>query len=204
MRAIKSYPGQYSDKSLSFKEENGDSSRREKKQAEKDAEKIKFLENKIEYLNNLVTQMKKQGEGKSASQRGKEVEKDKTEEKIQFLNQTINQLKEQNKALEAEKTQSEADMRDLLTEFSLMKQKYEADLEQMAAKINNMGVPANKKVVDASYIEGLEAEVRKLSEQQEFSEQLEEIEKYREAIAERDKKISSLRLQLEEHQVTFY
>ena len=164
-----------------------------------DKEKINYLENKIDYLNNLVSEMKKQLEGKNALQRSNPPESDRTNDKIQFLNQTIAELKENNTRLSSEKMRLEADVQELLNEFSALKEKYEIEVDSKPS--GNTGISPNQRLVDVHYLQELEAENKKLTEQQEFSERLEDIEKFKEGVAERDRKITNLQLQLEIYQV---
>lgn len=165
-------------------------------------DKVKHLENKIEYLNNLIMEMKKQSEAKAQEPKASQLSADKSNEKILFLNQTITQLKEQNVQLNEQKIQLESDIQELLTEFANMKKKYETELSSLLSSPEGLQIPPNKKLVDIAYIEELEAEIKRLTEQQEFSERLEDIDKYKEVIAEKEKKISNLQYQLELYQVS--
>lgn len=146
--------------------------------------------------------MKKQSEAKAQEPKASQLSADKSNEKILFLNQTITQLKEQNVQLNEQKIQLESDIQELLTEFANMKKKYETELSSLLSSPEGLQIPPNKKLVDIAYIEELEAEIKRLTEQQEFSERLEDIDKYKEVIAEKEKKISNLQYQLELYQVS--
>ena len=153
--------------------------------------------------------MKKQSETKLQESKNTQPNADRFNEKILFLNQTIAQLKDeniglknQNAELNGQKVQLEADIQELLAEFAKMKKKYEAELGALVNSSDlSQRIPSNKRLVDVDYIEELEAEIKRLTEQQEFSERLEDIDKYKEVIAERERKISNLQLQLELYQV---
>lgn len=142
--------------------------------------------------------MKKQLEAKSVSQKSHQPESDRTNDKIQFLNQAISELKEQNNKLKDDKIRAESDLQELLTEFKTLKSKYDNEVESKRG--GNAGAP-NQTLVDVDYLRALEDQNRKLAEQQEFSERLEDIEKFKDALAERDRRISNLQLQLDMYRV---
>ena len=111
----------------------------------------------------------------------------------------IAQLADQNRLqLEDFKTtmkKVEDDNKELLDINFQLKDKYKEMEAELFKKRKEMLELLDK--IDPDYVEKLENEIQRLKEQNEFSEKLEDIERFKETIAEKEKEIEDLRQQLE-------
>lgn len=111
----------------------------------------------------------------------------------------IAQLADQNRLqLEDFKTtmkKVEDDNKELLDINFQLKDKYKEMEAELFKKRKEMLELLDK--IDPDYVEKLENEIQRLKEQNEFSEKLEDIERFKETIAEKEKEIEDLQQQLE-------
>lgn len=111
----------------------------------------------------------------------------------------IAQLADQNRLqLEDFKTtmkKVEDDNKELLDINFQLKDKYKEMEAELFKKRKEMLELLDK--IDPDYVEKLENEIQRLKEQNEFAEKLEDIERFKETIAEKEKEIDDLQQQLE-------
>lgn len=159
-----------------------------------------YLEQKIEYLNAQISRTHKLLDSKTLEFENLQEENAKLLEKIEFLNHNIAQQKERNNppqiaemktALHAAEVEAKALLE---INFELNNKCNELESE-LAVKKKEMIDLLEK--IDPDYVEKLENEVERLREQNEFSEKLEDIEKLKDIISEREKQCENLQKELE-------
>lgn len=159
----------------------------------------RYLEQKIEYLNTQIVKTRKMIDLKMVENDNLTAENTKLQEKVEFLNHTISQLKEQNQnqinEFKATMRKAEDENKELLDINFQLNDKYK-ELETELMKKRKEMIDLLEKI-DPEYVDKLENEIERLREQHEFSEKLEDLDKLKEIIAEKDKQIIGLQNQLE-------
>ena len=159
----------------------------------------RYLEQKIEYLNSQIMKTRKTIDLKMSENENLVSENAKLKEKMDFLNHTIAQMKEHNQEqlneFRVTMQKAEDENKELLDINFQLKDNYK-ELEIDLVKKRKEMIDLLEKI-DPEYVDKLESEIERLREQNEFSEKLEDLEKLKEVIIEKDKQIFGLQTQLE-------
>ena len=162
-----------------------------------------YLEQKIEYLNNQIAKNRKSMEAQAIEFERLQSENTKLQEKLQSFNKNSVQTKDDNWRQIAELKRAvqtaESETKELLEINFEMKDKYkelEAELVQKKKELAEL-----VKKYDSGYVERLENEIQQLRDQNEFSEKLEDIDKLKDIIGEKEMQCTNLQKQLLESKI---
>lgn len=159
----------------------------------------RYLEQKIEYLNGQISKNRKIIDEKTAEYEKLQAQNTKLLEKIEFLKKNQAQMKEDHEKQIAELKQTvkkaEGETKELFEINFELKDKYK-ELEIELGRRRKESTEMLKKF-DPEYVFKLESEIQHLREQNEFSEKLEDIDKLKEIISEKDAQCENLQKQLE-------